>query len=202
MSTPLFEYRLKLTREREARQWREGRLGFTPHSRKQEVVRGYLGRYGIRNFVETGTYLGEMVQAVSGDVDQVLSIELDDWLFRRAVRKFAGNHKVRICHGDSAEILPGVLASLEGRALFWLDAQYSAGITARGMIDTPIVGEFEAILARSDTGHVLLVDDANSFTAAAGYPPVDDVLNLCRRLAPNYLSKIEDNIIQVWPSTA
>jgi 23S rRNA A2030 N6-methylase RlmJ len=202
MSTPLFEYRLKLTREREAPQWREGRLGLTPHSRKQEVVRGYLARYGIRNFVETGTYLGEMVQAVSGDVDRVLSIELDDWLFRRAVRKFAGNPKVRIYHGDSAEILPGVLASLEGRALFWLDAHYSAGITARGMIDTPIVGEFEAILARSDTGHVLLVDDANSFTAAAGYPPVDDVLNLCRRLAPNYLSKIEDNIIQVWPSTA
>jgi hypothetical protein len=143
-----------------------------------------------------------MVQAVSGDVDRVLSIELDDWLFRRAVRKFAGNPKVRIYHGDSAEILPGVLGSLEGRALFWLDAHYSAGITARGMIDTPIVGEFEAILARSDTGHVLLVDDANSFTGAAGYPPVDDVLNLCRRLAPNYLSKIEDNIIQVWPSTA
>ena len=38
----------------------------SPHLLKQRTVRDYAQRYGLRVLVETGTYYGEMVEAMKG----------------------------------------------------------------------------------------------------------------------------------------
>jgi hypothetical protein len=86
-----------------------------------------------------------MVQAVSSEVDGVSPIATgrSGW----GSRKFVRDHRVHIYPEDSSEILAALVGSQDRPALFWFDARYSAGITARGATDTPIISEFGAARA-------------------------------------------------------
>ena len=46
-----------------------------PHVVKQRVLREYAERYELKVFVETGTYRGDMVQAMKPLFDKIYSIE-------------------------------------------------------------------------------------------------------------------------------
>ena len=72
----------------------------------------------------------------------------------------------------------------EERALFWLDAHYSGGDTAKGQSNTPVMSELEAILAYSRRNDIILVDDLRYFwTARPGFFPTPIVhrVPVCRR---------------------
>jgi len=92
----------------------------------------YARQFDLRVLVETGTYLGEMVDAMRTAFGRVYSIELDQELYWRAVQRFAGRGSVTIVQGDSSKVLPQLLAELAEPVLFWLDGHYSAGVTAKG----------------------------------------------------------------------
>lgn len=163
-----------MTRARLTLAWRlAGKPLPPPNIVKQHIVIGYQKRYQLRTFVETGTYAGEMVHAVSPYVERVISIEVAPALHAQAVRRFAGQDGVRLLLGDSATLLPAVIASLDEPALFWLDGHYMGGESGRGADDTPIVAEMTALLAHHVTGHVVLIDDARLFDGTGGYPRVD-----------------------------
>jgi hypothetical protein len=83
--------------------------------------------YGLRIFVETGTYYGGTVAAVHEYFDNVYSIELDDGAFANCRKIFKDVPNVHILHGASGSVLCTLLDSLQlwyagPRALFWLDA--------------------------------------------------------------------------------
>ncbi|GAC1327495.1 MAG: hypothetical protein NVSMB17_01570 [Candidatus Dormibacteria bacterium] len=140
------------------------------YTKRAEVLR--CGRhYGLRTLVETGTYLGDMTWSAQPHFDQVFSIELDPALAARAAALFARNPKVQILAGDSAILLPGLLAGLDHPALFWLDAHFSGGITAGADQASPILTEISQVLAHHDR-HVVLVDDARLFDGTDGYPTI------------------------------
>ena len=111
---------------------RQGRPVPPPHAFKQKVVLQYARQFDLRVLVETGTYLGEMVDAMRTAFGRVYSIELDQELYWRAVQRFAGRGSVTIVQGDSSKVLPQLLAELAEPVLFWLDGHYSAGVTAKG----------------------------------------------------------------------
>jgi len=75
-----------LTRNREGdalAEWeRQGRPVPPPHVAKQRVLREYAERYHLKIFVETGTYRGDMVEAMKHLFHKIYSIELSDTLFR------------------------------------------------------------------------------------------------------------------------
>jgi hypothetical protein len=121
-------------------------------------------------FVETGTYLGDTVEAVKDRVRAVHSVELGNDLFDKAKQRFAGCPEVRLWHGDSGDVLPAVLQSIAGRCVFWLDGHYSAGITARGVEDTPILRELTHIFSASIPPYLIVIDDARCFNGTGGYP--------------------------------
>ncbi len=180
--------------------WRlRGRPVPPPASVKRRIVRSCLRRYGLRQFVETGTYLGTMVRAVRRMVDRVWSIELDHVLARHAARTFARDPRVVIIEGDSGDRLPEVLRELDSPALFWLDSHYSGGITARGDLDSPILRELEYIAANPITGHVLLIDDARCFTGEGGYPTLDRLRAFIADRRPDWTVAISDDIIRITP---
>ena len=58
-----------------------GRIGSPPHRVKQFIIRRYKEKYGARLFMETGTYLGDMVYAQRRVFDSIISIELGEELF-------------------------------------------------------------------------------------------------------------------------
>jgi hypothetical protein len=110
-------------------------------------------QFGCNVLVETGTCLGEMIVATLHDFAAFHSIELSPYLAARAKDRLANRTHVSVHEGDSATVLPRVMAGLDRRALIWLDAHYSGGVTARGAVDSPVAQELATIAKYS--GHVI-----------------------------------------------
>ena len=180
-------------RRRNYRRWIEAGSPIpAPPEAKQLIVRRTAQEHGCRVLVETGTYSGDMLVANLRQFSRLVSIELDDDLWKRATTLLGGVRNVTLLHGDSAELLPGVVAELDERALFWLDAHFSGGATARGNLDTPIEAELRTILAAPTYGHVVLIDDAREF-GQGDYPSLDVIKRL---IAPRELI-VEDDVIRI-----
>jgi hypothetical protein len=192
MSPPLIAF----TRARVTWQWRlAGSPVPPPHVVKQRTLIRYQKQYGLRTFVETGTFTGEMVQAMSGHVDRIVSIELAPSLHEQAVRRFAGQRQIHLLQGDSAAVLPGVLASLDQPALFWLDGHYMGDGSGRGDDETPIMVEMAALVAHPVRGHVVLIDDARLFDGTNGYPGLDEFTGWVKQRRPGTSIRVSGDAI-------
>jgi hypothetical protein len=119
-------------------------------------------------------------------------------LYRGAKERFANDSKVHLFLGDSASVLKELLPNIAARPLFWLDAHYSGGITARGTIDTPIVQELEVILALCPDC-VVLIDDARLFDGSNSYPTLAELTRRVEGRAPRLLIEVKDDIIRLHP---
>ena len=85
--------------------------------------------------------------------------------------RFRRTPNVHVHAGDSAAVLPQLLAALTEPALFWLDADPSTDRTAHGAI--PLRDESAAIAAHPVRGRVVLVDDLQ-YLGETGYPRLDE----------------------------
>ena len=136
MRTPLYPplriVAVRLAQPGTVRRWeQDGRPDPPPHAIKQRALRELSEAYGTRVLVETGTYWGDMVAALEDRFDRIYSIELSDFLYEKARRRFRGRDNIEILHGDSAQRLPEVIARLQQPALFWLDGHNSGAETAK-----------------------------------------------------------------------
>jgi len=182
---------------RVVRQWRlAGRPIPPPPPVKQSIVKEYRRRFGLHTLIETGTFAGDMIDAVKGTFDRIVSIELDPGWHARAVERFRAAPHVTLLQGDSGARLADVLATLTEPALFWLDAHYSGPITARGAVDSPIVQELAAIRAHPVAGHVVLIDDMRDFTGSGGYPTVDELVRWIRGADASAVVEVRDDILR------
>jgi hypothetical protein len=190
--------------EQHERQWnragRPGRPAKTPYLVKVKAVREYARRHGLRVLVETGTYRGDMMMAQRAHFDALTSIELDPQLHQAARRRLGHLPQVTLLHGDSGVKITEVLAGLDRLALFWLDAHYSGGVTARAEIDTPISAEMEQVLAHPVKGHVILIDDAHEFVGENGYPTYEQLAREVTRRRPDLAVELRDNNIRIAPA--
>lgn len=178
----------------------KGRSGPPPPLIKREVVRGYGRRLGLRTLVETGTFKGDMVMFNRKTFERLFTIELDPKLHEEASARFTSDAKVVALQGDSSVVLPDLLRRIDERCLFWLDAHYSGGNTARGTFETPIRIELDHIL-RHRKDHVILIDDARLFTGEDGYPTIEEIETLVHETTPESLISIEHDIIRIHPRT-
>lgn len=190
-------------RERKAvEEWiSAGRPVPPPSLVKQSIVRHYAKRFGLRTLVETGTYLGDMVDAAQHNFATIYSIELDRALHDRARARFAGRHHVHLLHGDSGTVLPELLAEIAEPTLFWLDGHWSGGITAKGDKETPVIAECEAVLGHHVKGHVVLIDDARCFTGENDYPTIAEMRNLFAT-HPSMSFEVEADVIRMHKRAA
>ncbi|MBX3328794.1 MAG: hypothetical protein KF722_00220 [Nitrospira sp.] len=178
--------------------WRRGRLNHIPHYLKRDILRRYARTYGLRSFVETGTYFGEMVDALKGEFEQIQSIELNDFLFERAKRRFMSYSHIRILHGNSASMLPLALSSVDRPTLFWLDAHYSGGITARGDQQSPILLELDHIFHHPIRGHVIVIDDARLFGTDVAYPTLEQLQHFIDAQSCSRKLEVIDDAIRIY----
>jgi hypothetical protein len=189
-------YWQKKQNEQEMREWiAMGRPPRPPHVVKSGTVKEYAKKFGISTLVETGTYHGEMVAACRKAFRRIYSIELSKELFENARERFASDNGVTLLHGDSADVLPHILAEVKEASLFWLDAHYSGGRTAQGRVLTPIFEELEIILGDTLYSHVVLVDDASDFIGAEGYPTIAELKDFVLARRPGCNLDVRDDII-------
>ena len=180
------------------RNWnREGNPIPAPDVVKQRTVREYAKIFSVKTFIETGTYLGDMVDAVRDTFKKIYSIELDATLCDQAKKKFSKHHNISIFHGDSSKVLPVILADISEPCLFWLDGHYSGGITAKGDFNTPIMQELNCILDHTIRGHVILIDDAREFNGYNDYPTIEELKKRIFKKYPDWKFDIKDDIIRI-----
>jgi hypothetical protein len=169
-----------------------------PHIVKQMAVAHYRKLTGYDVFIETGTYLGEMVEAQKKKFRKIYSIELGIDLFKNAKERFIHDTNIIIIHGDSGKVLPKVLSGINEPAIFWLDGHYSAGITAKGEKECPIFEELHAIFHNRVFEHVLLIDDARFFNGKGDYPTLDELKEFVFSKNKKYHFEVKDDIIRFW----
>ncbi len=192
----------RIHRERQLRkklrQWQQdGAVGPMPNLGKQQVVRSYAKQFSPPVFIETGTYKGKMVYALMPYVTEIYSIELDPTHYENARKRFAGYANIHLFQGQSGEILPEVLKGIRKPCLFWLDAHWSGGSTARGDLETPIMREIACVLNHPlSAQHVILIDDARCFTGQNDYPPLKTVEQCIRAVHPDWVFEVRDDIIR------
>ncbi|BDC34783.1 hypothetical protein Noda2021_07410 [Candidatus Dependentiae bacterium Noda2021] len=155
--------------------------------------------FGLTTFVETGTYNGDTTACAAPIFKQVHTIELSSHFHARACERFAQQTNVAVHLGDSQYVLPQLLPELaDHKMLFWLDGHYSAGTTAKGETNTPILQELDAIHAAGITDAVIMIDDIRFFQVPAqdaSHTPVGDYPNLITTI--DHLKKINPNYVVV-----
>lgn len=169
-----------------------------PEVVKKSIIRHYVTSYRTPVFVETGTFLGNMVQSIADTGVQCHSIEIDEVLHARAQELLSNRPNIRLILGDSARELPKLIVQLNTPATFWLDGHYSGQGTGRGEIDTPVSAELEAILDHPVKTHVILIDDARCFDGESDYPKLHELLARFDG-HPDYVASVSADIIRIVP---
>ena len=170
-----------------------------PHYGKKLALEEYVARFRPEVFVETGTYTGHMVLSMLDKFEKVFSIELDKMLYQKAVANFCGYKHVQILQGESDKVLKKLLPDIKSSCLFWLDAHYSGGQTAKADSETPIMHELECILTHflADQ-HILLIDDARCFNGTNDYPHIIALKKYIYERRPHWVFEVKDDIIRTF----
>jgi len=174
-----------------------GNIKPMPETCKRETLRHYAKKFGAKVFIETGTFRGETMDFLAPDFNRLVSIELSPDFFEAARKKFAGQPKVELLCGDSADLLPGVISSVDDKALIWLDAHYSGKATALGPEETPISRELDIVFSLSKARHVILIDDAREFGSNPNYPLLPVIEEKARRNCCHYECRFD--LIRLTP---
>ncbi len=179
------------------RSWEnEGRPVPPPDRYKQLTVTNYSREHHCDTLVETGTYFGAMVYAQIPNFKRIYSIELnkDFWAAQRD--RFKNNPNISILQGDSGKVLLDIVPKLDKVTIFWLDAHYSGGSTAKGDTECPIYEELDAIFT-SPHNHVLLIDDARCFNGTSDYPTIEDLSRYVISKKPKSKIEVKNDIIRI-----
>jgi len=190
--------RERVKQNREVKKWEaNGRPSPPPHLIKQQALANLASLHNLHVLVETGTFNGDMVQAMRNHFDQIYSIELSEQFYRAAVKRFSGVSKIVLIPGDSGTEIKNVVAKLDQPALFWLDGHYSAGNTAKGEKETPVFEELGHIFDGEPLGHVIVIDDARCFGTDPTYPTMKQIGDFVTSRMPSAKLHIENDGIQI-----
>jgi hypothetical protein len=168
----------------------------TPHLVKQETISEYQKKFGYTTLIETGTFMGDMVDAQKTRFKNIISIELGVDLFKNASKRFRNDKNVLIVQGDSGKVLSKILLDINEPAIFWLDGHYSAGVTAKGDKECPIFEELSSIFSSKKFNHILLIDDARCFIGKGDYPTIEKLTEYIRSKNEKYQVEIKHDIIR------
>lgn len=170
------------------------------HVHKKRRAKSLGAHYSCETFIETGTFYGQMINAMKDHFHKVLSVELFEPLFYLNQSSLSKYPHVHIYLGDSSSRLEDMLSDSRGRILFWLDGHYSGEGTACGDQVSPILAELDIISKHFRRDHCILIDDARLFTGADGYPTLDATKEKLLEINPNYHIALDHDCIVALPA--
>ena len=162
------------------------------HHMHDELIK-IAKRNDIKVFIETGTYIGNTVFAVKDTFTSIYSIELSKKIYNLLKKRFETYSNINILNGDSTQVLNKILIDIDEPILFWLDAHYSSGGTAKGKKHTPIFEELKTIFNIDGDDHIILIDDMKDFNGTNDYPTIGELKKFVEDNS-NYNFEIKDGI--------
>jgi hypothetical protein len=155
-------------------------------------------------FVETGTYQGATAVWAGSVFPQVFTIEGSEELHAQALAKFSRFTNIQFLRGESPAVLKQIAPSIPDRAIYWLDAHWSGGITHGQESECPLLEEIRVIDSRPSNPFIL-IDDARLFLAppplphkADQWPDIATIVETLRaKDKSRYIVIVEDLIIAV-----
>ncbi|MBV9304111.1 MAG: hypothetical protein JOY62_11780 [Acidobacteriaceae bacterium] len=169
-----------------------------PHLLMERNIVTTSKRYGLSIFVEAGTYLGDMVDAIRRNFEQVYSIEVSQQLCKKARTRFRKNPNVTILEGSSSVVLSQLIPTLQRPTLFWLDHYCDDPLEAEDR-QPPVLSEISTILEHMAGRFVILSSSAHLF-GTYGLPTVHQVKDLVADTAPNMKLLVENDILRITPT--
>jgi hypothetical protein len=164
---------------------------------KREFLLSLLQRHRLSVFIETGSYLGHTAEFMAPYVARCVTLELDSVLHKEAKARLAHLENVEALQGDSADVLASVLQTVDTPALFWLDAHYSGGRTAKGNLNSPIEAELTTVFDHPVKRHVIAIDDARAFLGFGGYPSIAKLRDLVSSKS-DYSMRMRNDVIWLY----
>lgn len=171
--------------------------------------------FGITQFIETGTNVGQTAEWASENFDRVITIELDGDLYAQATEKRGHIENIEFVKGLSQEELKRIVPELDSTAIVHLDAHCggkwasSAGesLERTDLTACPLMEELD-ILGTSDFDHYIFIDDARVFTSPRRepfdmdeWPNIQEIVHKIEDINPEYHVIIfMDEIIAVPPA--
>lgn len=167
---------------------------------KIEINKAIAKKYpSCKIFIETGTFLGGMVEALHDQFEVAHTIELDSWLYEKSKKRLAKYTNI-VCHfGDSGDVLKELLPFIQSPIIYWLDAHYSFGITGKGIDFNPLMRELQEILKhRYINESVILIDDARAFDGTEpDVPTIEYLKTYIKKEWPAATLGVKDDIIRI-----
>ena len=158
----------------------------------------FFARHPNPTFIETGSYLGDGIQAaLTAGFQRVHSIELSPKYHAISTKRFAADPRVTVHLGDSSTTLRSLLPTIETPITFWLDGHWSEGDTALGQKSCPLMEELDAIAAHPIKNHTILIDDLRCWKSDYEMIKfgVEDIRKKLLTLNPNFQLTTEDSPI-------
>jgi hypothetical protein len=201
----IYNYELKrqqtvMLNEMSLEEWEnKGKPMPPPAHLKKSLMKQYAAQFDAKQFIETGTFMGDTSFEMKDVFEKVDTIELDEKLANRAKKRFENIDNVTVWQGDSGVIISKILDIMPKSTVgfFYLDGHFSGEITAKADKNTPISNEIAAIFNHSHN-HVIFIDDARLFFSnEEDYPPYDDLIIQIKKYNINAKIKIELDMILI-----
>lgn len=176
------------------------RGGVTAPMLKRKTVAKYAEKFNCNIFVETGTYLGEMVEYQEKNFQTIYSIEIADVFYKFSSDRLKKKKNIHIKKGNSGVVLKDIVSLLTpaDRVLFWLDGHYSGGLTGKGEKECPVIEELECIFSVRGGKDVILIDDARCFNGTGDYPTLEVLEEYIRNYYGNAKIKVKNDMIRIF----
>ena len=180
-------------------------MGVINFSIPESLVLNLVKNNNVKNFVETGTYKGNSSFWAAKHFDNVFTIELNKELYEETSSRKDAPKNITFLQGNSKDVLPELVNTLDGQSIFWLDGHWCMG--AGGKEDEcPLMNELMAISKTKDS--IILIDDARCFLGplppphnANDWPRIDEIFSLIRNYFPDYTSTIVEDVIVAVPAS-
>lgn len=149
---------------------------FVPHSLvKLQNIRVCRDLSAAEMVVEVGSFKGVTTRRLSYLFGKVISVEIDEALFRTASRRCSDRKNVELVLGDGAVVLPRLAPNLR-QALLFLDGHFSGGATGQGGEPEPVLKELDLLAEHLDKLAAVVIDDFRLFGVEPGWPSKHAVL--------------------------
>lgn len=157
----------------------------------------WLFQYPNDILIETGSGLGGGIRfALSFGFKEIHSIEINKSNYDFCAKIFRDKNNVHLYFGDSLDVLPSILNSINTKATFLLDAHIMDLKEIHGKAVCPILEELKIIVCHSKKigkKHSILIDDAKLFNGSVvsfNNIKLSDIEKTVKDIDPSYVFKV------------